>query len=412
MKALVLAERLRKGGVAYNPLSKDFMQNPYPTYEVLRKNSPIHRSFLTDTWIVTRFADVEAILRDHERFSNDPRLRRHKGSSRALPPGPDDYSILLVDPPQHTRLRRIVNRGFTRNAIEARKPVICEAVTRLLDEIPSLQKFDFIKAIAHPLPLIVITEMLGIPACDRKKFGLWSKQRARLLELTVSASERELGLAAGNAMAEYFTALAEKRRVAPKDDITSLLVQENEGEENFSHEEAIDMLAVLLVAGNETTANLIGNGMLALLNNPSQVERLRQDPDAINGAVNEMLRYDGPVQSDFRVARTDCDISGTTIRKGDGVILLIGAANRDPEAFERADEFDIARGGPSHLAFGRGIHHCIGAVLAKLQAKIVIEMVLKRFKVLELIDRHPRFQNTTVLRGLKSLEMRAIKSTE
>ncbi len=411
INALALAERIRMGGIAYNPLSKDVIQDPYSTFTVLREQSPVHRSFLTGCWIISRYDDVEAVLKNHEKFSNNPKLRRNRWE-RILPPGPDDYSTLLVDPPHHTWLRKIVNRGFTYQAIMEQEPMIRNVLDSLIDNISDTEGFDFMKEVAKPLPMIVVTRMLGIPDEDQKKFGRWSRDRAQLLELTVTREEREQGVMAGKAMAGYFKLLCEKRRIQPTDDITSLLVHESEDGKSLSSKEAVDMLTVLFVAGQETTANLIGNGMLALLKRPDQVALLRQNPDdfsMIQKAVREMLRYDGPVQGDFRIACVDSRLGGVSIRKGDGLILLIGAANRDPEAFERAEEFDITRKGPNHLGFGRGIHHCVGAGLAQLQTQIVLEKLLKRFKVLELIDKKPRFQSRTIVRGLESLHLRAVK---
>ena len=405
IQSLVVAERIRSGA-AYDPLSRRVTQNPYPTYGALRTHSPVHLSLLMDVWVLTRYTDIHRVLADTQRFSNNPHMRSKKRRRpAALPPGPDDYSGLLVDPPHHTRLRKVVNKGFTRQAVQALEPRVRAHMTRLLDEIQNPASFDFIQAVAQRLPMILITEVLGIPAKDRPKFEVWSKQRARLLELTVSRADREVAMKAIQGMSEYFRPLVKSRRTQPREDLISLLAQDGEEDEYLTRDEAVDMLAVLLVAGNETTANLIGNGMLALLQHEDQLERLREDKSAIGAAVEEMLRYDGPVQVDFRIAREDCEIGGTPIRQGEGLILLLGAANRDPEVFERAEEFDITRGGPSHLAFGRGIHHCVGAPLARLQACMAIEMILDRFEMIRLLEDQPKFRNNAVMRGLKSLEI-------
>ena len=208
-------------------------------------------------------------------------------------------------------------------------------------------------------------------------------------------------------MDEIFAPIMEARRAEPRDDIISVLARGNKRGERMTPEEALDMLRVLLVAGNETTANLIGNGMLALLKHPAQLERLREEPGEIDSAVEEMLRFDSPVQCDFRVAVKHCEIGQAPIRPGDRLILLIGAANRDPEVFERADEFDIGRRGTRHLAFGEGIHHCIGAQLARLQARIAIGMLLERFTSMRTLGGEPRFRSSSVLRGLESLQVSA-----
>ena len=249
--------------------------------------------------------------------------------------------------------------------------------------------------------------MLGVPSESLRRFEVWSKQRARLLELTVTARERASARAAGRAMDEIFAPILEARRADPRDDIISVLARGNDRGERMTPEEALDMLRVLLVAGNETTANLIGNGMLALLTHPAQLERLREEPGEIDSAVEEMLRFDGPVQCDFRVAVEHCEIGDVPIRPGDSLILLLGAANRDPEVFERADEFDIGRRGTRHLALGQGIHHCIGAQSARLQARIAIGMLLERFTSMRTLGGAPRFRSNSVMRGLESLHVSA-----
>ena len=368
----------------------------------------MHRSLLTHAWVLTRYADVDAVLRDHRRFSNDPRRREaaHRGIG-ALPAGPDDYSRLLVDPPEHTRLRRLVNEAFTPLAIEALEPRIRTITAELLERVATPASFDFVRDVAQPLPLRVITWMLGVPPESLRRFAVWSKQRARLLELTVTARERAGARAAGRAMDEIFAPIMKARRAEPRDDIISVLARGNEHGERMTPEEALDMLRVLLVAGNETTANLIGNGILALLTHPAQLERLREEPGEIDSAVEEMLRFDSPVQCDFRVAVEHCEIGEVPIRPGDSLILLIGAANRDPEVFERADEFDIGRRETRHLAFGQGIHHCIGAQLARLQARIAIGMLLERFTAMRTLGGEPRFRSNAVMRGLESLHVSA-----
>ena len=405
--ALVLTERIRHR-VAYNPFADAITQDPYPTYAALRARNPVHRSLLTHAWVLTRYADVDAVLRDHRRFSNDPRRREaaHRGIG-ALPAGPDDYSRLLVDPPEHTRLQRLVKEAFTPRAVEALEPRIRTITAELLERVATPASFDLVRDVAQPLPLRVITGMLGVPPESLRGFEVWSKQRARLLELTVTARERAGARAAGRAMDEIFAPIMEARRAEPRDDIISVLARGNERGERMTPEEALDMLRVLLVAGNETTANLIGNGMLALLTHPAQLERLRGEPWKIDSAVEEMLRFDGPVQCDFRVAVEHCEIGEVPIRPGDSLILLIGAANRDPEVFERADEFDIGRRGTRHLAFGRGIHQCIGAQLGRLQARIAIGMLLERFTSMRTLGGEPRFRSNSVMRGLESLQVSA-----
>ena len=405
----VLVRERWQSGVAYNPLSGRMAQDPYPEYAKLRERDPVHRSRLANAWVFTRYADVDAILRDHRNFSSDPRKRELSKRQRAALPSPDDYTMLFLDPPDHTRLRSLVNKAFTRRAINALEPNVRALLQGLLDGVGDpASGFDLMEAVAHPLPVIVIAEMLGVPPEDRARFRVWSNQRARLLEPTISQKEREVAAEAAKALDEYFTPVVETRRAAPQEDIISALAQAEEAGDTLTEREMLTMLRLLLVAGNETTTNLIGNGMLALLRHPDQFERLRADPDLIPVAVEELLRFDSPVQTDFRGALRDCEVNGFPVRQGQGVITLLGAANRDPAAFEHPDRLDVGRAGGNHLSFGRGIHHCLGAPLARLEGRIVLETLLERFSSMRLLSERPAFRNSVVLRGLRSLPVAAV----
>ena len=259
-----------------------------------------------------------------------------------------------------------------------------------------------VESFAYPLPVIVIAEMLGVPAEDRDRFKLWSNDIALTVEPTVNDEQTERIKSSSEELIEYFDSIIELRRTDPQDDlITALIAAEEEGD-RLSHEELIAMLLLLLVAGNETTRNLIGNGMLALLKNPDQLQRLRDDPDLMDNAVNELLRYDSPVQLDGRMAIEDMEIRGKRIRPGQRVICLLGAANRDPSVFTDPDTLDIARQEKSHMSFGRGIHHCLGAPLALLEGRIAFASLLERFSAIQLL-REPEYRDQVVLRGVREL---------
>ena len=408
-EALLLRERW-ESGVAYNPLSARTAQDPYPAYAALRARAPVHRSRLLNAWVFTRHADVNAVLRDHRRFGNDPRKGTLSARQLAILPPPDEYTMLLLDPPDHTRLRALVRKAFTPRAVHALEPRIRSIMRTLLDEIDDPATFDLMAALAWPLPVMVIAEMLGIPADDRAQFRIWSAQRARLLEPTLGGRERRAGEAASRAFDAYFRPIIAERRAEPRDDIVSALVRAQDEGTQLNERETLNMLRLLLVAGNETTANLIGNGVLALLRHPEQLERLREDPGMIPGAVEELLRFDTPAQADFRRVLTDCEVAGYPLRKRDNVVLLLGAANRDPEVFEHPDRLDVGRGQRSHLSFGSGIHHCLGAPLARLEGRIVLEMLLERFRSMSLLGDRPRFRRGIVLRGLRSLPVRCVRA--
>ena len=407
--ALLLRERW-ESGVAYNPLSARTAQDPYAAYAALRARAPVHRSRLLKAWVFTRHADVKAILRDHRRFGNDPRKGTLSSRQLAILPPPDEYTMLLLDPPDHTRLRTLVRKAFTPRAVHALESRIRSITRTLLDEIDDPAAFDLMPALAWPLPVMVIAEMLGIAADERAQFRIWSGQRARLLEPTIGRRERKAGEAASRAFDAYFRPIIAERRAEPRDDIVSALVRAQDEGTHLNERETLNMLRLLLVAGNETTANLIGNGVLALLRHPEQLERLREDPSLIPGAVEELLRFDTPAQADFRRVLVDCEVAGHPLRKRDNVVLLLGAANRDPEVFEHPDRLDVGRGQRSHLSFGSGIHHCLGAPLARLEGRIVLEMLLERFRSMRLLGDRPRFRRGIVLRGLRSLPVRCVRA--
>ena len=406
----MLARERWQSGVAYNPLSAQTAQDPYPVYAALRERDPVHRSRLMNSWLFSRHADIDLILRDHQRFGNDPRKGNLSRRQRANLPPEDEFTMLFLDPPDHKRLRALVNKAFTPKVVNALEPHIRSLLQGLLDDIDDPAGFDLMKAVAQPLPVIVIAEMLGIPAEDRAQFKTWSDQRARTLEPVIDAQEREASEAAARALDAYFRPIIKERREAPKDDIVSALAQAEEEGDRLTEREMLNMLRLLLIAGNETTTNLIGNGFLALLRHPEQLQRLRDDPSLIPSAVDELLRFDSPVQTDFRRVLTDCEVNGFPLKQRDNIVVLLGAANRDPDVFEDPDALDVGRGDRSHLSFGRGIHHCIGAPLARLEGRVVLEMLLERFSRIDLRDGPPRFRNSIVLRGLESLPVRCVEA--
>ena len=409
VEILLLPERWRNG-FAYNPLAPRTAQNPYAAYAELRARAPVHRSRLLQGWVFTRHADVNAILRDHRRFGTDPRKGTIPALRRAMLPPPEEYTMLMLDPPDHTRLRALVNKAFTPRAVAALEPRIRGNLAALLDDIADPAAFDLMESVARPLPVIVIAEMLGVPPEDKAMFRSWSAKRARLLEPTIGIREWRGGKAAGKAFDAYFRRIIRERRASPRDDIVSALLRAQDEDARLSDRETLNMLRLLLAAGNETTVNLIGNGILALLQHPDQLERLRDDPGLIPGAVEELLRFDSPVQADFRRVLVDCEVDGHALRQRENVVLLLGAANRDPEVFEDPDRLDVGRHARQHLSFGRGIHHCLGAPLARLEGRIALEMLLERFRSMKLTGDRPRFRPGVVLRGLESLPVRCVRA--
>jgi pimeloyl-[acyl-carrier protein] synthase len=394
-------------GVTYYPLAPRVYRNPYPSYAKLRAQDPVHWNFLSRSWVFSRYRDIDAILRDHSRFSNDSRYRQDVSQAQAAASTPGGPSILFLDPPDHTRLRALVQQAFTPRAIEALTPRIRQIAANLLERVADSTSFEVMETLARPLPMIVMAELLGVPTRDLTQFQTWSHLRARLIEPTITARERQLAAQAGDELDAYFLGLIEQRRLEPQDDLISALVAAEASGDQLSHDELLVMLRLLLIAGNETTTNLIGNGLLALLRHPEQWHMLRSDPGLIAGAIDELLRYDSPVQVLGRTATQDLEVGGRPIRKGQGIVLLLGSANRDPEVFDHPDHLDVRRQGPSILGFGRGIHHCLGAPLARLEARITFETLLQRFAEMHLRTPDPPFRDNIVLRGLEVLPVGA-----
>jgi cytochrome P450 len=394
-------------GVTYYPLAPRVYRNPYPTYAKLRAQDPVHWNFLGRSWVISRYRDIDAILRDHIRFSNDSRHRQGVSQAQVAASNPGGPSLLFLDPPDHTRLRALVQQAFTPRALEALTPRIRQIAANLLDQIADPTAFEVMETLARPLPMIVMAELLGVPTQDLAQFQRWSRQRARVIEPNMTARERQLATQAAYELDAYFLSLIEQRRAKPRDDLISGLVAAESAGDQLSHDELQVMLRLLLIAGNETTTNLIGNGLLALLRHPDQLQMLRADSSLVAGAVDELLRYDSPAQVVARTALQDMEIEGRPIRKGQGIVLLLGSANRDPEVFDHPDRLDVKRHGPSILGFGRGIHHCLGAPLARLEARITFETLLERFAEMRLLTADPPFRDNIVLRGLGVLPVGA-----
>ena len=401
--AASLAERALRGA-SYNPLSERTIQNPYPVYAALRKRSPVHRSSILGSWLISRYDDVLAVARDHERFSNDPRWRNATAS--VLPPAPDDYSILLVDPPEHTRLRKVAAQAFTKPKLMALAPHIEALAEEIVGRAARRGYVEWMSEVAQPMAMRVMLRMLAIAEEEEALWQRWSAERARLLEMIATRAERKTAHITGESITGYFRERLAERAGSERGDAVTALAREAARGELINTTEAADMLGVIMIAGNETTANLIGNGLWAFMRHPGQMERLREEPERAREAINEVLRYDSPVQTDFRIAKSEAEIGGKTIRTGEGVILLTGSANRDEAAFSEPDRLDITRKGPKHAAFGHGVHQCIGAELARMETSAVIAAAAAQVERVSLAGPSPRYRRSTVVRGLERLEVR------
>ena len=399
-----LAQERRRYGVAWWPLTPDYLADPYPAYRRLREIDPYHPSLVTGQLVVSRYEDVDRILRDHKRFGNDftkggtPRQMKTRSKLQK--------SMLSLDPPDHTRLRGLVSRAFTPRSVAEMEGFVRDTAHDLLDAVADRSECDLMPSFAVPLPTLVIARMIGVPSDDLPRFKVWSDRFARVLEPIISEREQQQIFRTEREFADYFAEIIDERRKEPRDDLVTRLVQAEDEGDRLTSDETKVMLRLLLVAGNETTTNLIGNGMLALLRHPDQLAALREQPGRIPAAVEELLRYDSPVQVDARTVAQDMEIGGRPVKAGSRLALLIGGANHDPEHFERPDELDVTRPDAGNISFGRGIHHCLGAALARLEGRVAFETLLERFADIRLVGPPPEFRRTIVLRGLKHLQVR------
>lgn len=402
-------------------LDAAFLRNPYPTYRALREAGRVHWSeaFFGGAWLLTHHDDIDRVLRD-ERFSaqrtggwvlHDEAAQCDEAARRELSRFQQVFSraLLFLDAPDHTRVRRVLEPGFKPAALRALAPVIERCVTELLDAIDPTQPFDFIASFARPLPALVIAASMGIDKAAEADFVAWSDDLAGFIgapqptpELARRAQRSLL------AMSAYFEGLlARRRNAAPVDDWLGRLVQAEADGQIRTETELLAQCAMLLFAGHETTRHLLGNGLQALLTHPAQWERLCREPELLPAAVRELLRFESPVQYTGRRVTTDIPLHGQTLRRGDLVVALIGAANRDPLRYTAPDTLDIARREGAALSFGRGAHVCIGAALTQMEAEIALRQITWRWPRLQLVDPVPDWNGNAVYRGVSTLRVQS-----
>jgi cytochrome P450 len=398
--------------IAYNPFDPEFRVNPYPVLKRLREQAPVYRSPLGFI-ALSRYEDCVAMLRSPHASSDS---RKTPGwRDRVIAEGFDPDKLLaesnppflFLDPPDHTRLRGLVSKAFTPRVVEGLRPRIEEIVEELLDAAEERGRFDAIEDFAYPLPVRIISEMLGVPPEDEAKFRGWSAELARSLDpdFALPPEVIQRRQQAGEALAAFMGDLIARRRVEPRDDLVSGLIAAEEEGHKLTEAELVTTCILLLIAGHETTVNLIGNGINALLRNRDQFELLRAEPSLIKSAVEELLRYDAPVQLTGRDALVDIELSDTTVRAGEMCVLLLSGANRDPAQFSDPDRLDIRREDNRHLAFGMGIHFCLGAPLARVEGQAAIGELVRRFPAARIADDTPRYKENITLRGLAALNI-------
>ena len=392
----------------FNPLAPEFIRNPYPHYERMRSSDPVH---LTQhgMYVASRHSDVTVVLRD-KRFGKDyaDRMQRRYGPDIMKEPLFRNFALTMLqqDPPDHTRLRGLVVKAFTARRVEDMRPRIQGIVDENLDRIIPQGKMDLIEDFAYRLPVTVICDMLGIPQEHREMFYTGARNSGRILEpVPMTPEEIKQGNASQALIKMYFDQLFDLRRKDPGDDLTTQLLHAEEDGSKLSNEELYANIILLFGAGHETTVNLIGNGLLALYRNPDQLELLKARPELITNAVEEFLRYDSSVQMTGRTALEDVELGGRHIPKGESVLCLLGSANHDPAVYpDHPERLDIARPNVKPLSFGGGIHFCLGAQLARIEAEVAINTLLRRIPNLRLDDaENAEWRPSFVLRGLLRL---------
>ena len=392
----------------FNPFEPGFFEDPYRQYALLREHDPVHRSPL-EVWVLFRYDDIVRTLRDASlsvQIDNaTPTARMQMFAEQA--PGERErgaHSILNVDPPDHTRLRRLVSKAFTPKMVNELRPRIQELVDRALEAMAARGHADVIGDLAFPLPFTVISEMLGMPDGNRDEVRGWSHTLTKTLDPILTPEEVQAALVAADNMQAHVQDVLAWKRDHPADDLlTGLLAAEDEGD-RLTELELLDQVLLLYVAGHETTVNLIGNATLALLGHPDELARLRSDPELDAGAVEELLRYDSPVQFSRRITTADLDVNGTTVPSGTFMLTCLGSANHDEARWgPTAGDLDLTRADAGqHMSFGNGIHHCLGSSLARTEAQVAIGTLVRRFPGLQLAG-EPERNGRVVLRGLESL---------
>ncbi|MGH2719287.1 MAG: cytochrome P450 [Actinomycetota bacterium] len=397
----------------FNPLDPATHADPYPSYRQLRELSPIHHSPL-GILVLSRFADIDAVLRD-PRFGH---TMADEVQMLKVMQGPGGVTVaefsrwmLMLDPPDHTRLRGLVQKAFTPRAIEALRPritaLVDQFVSGFLSRLESEGQADIVDELALALPVAVITEMLGLHIEDEPRTREWAEAIAQALDPIISEEQARRSDEAVVGMTEYITSEIERRRRSPGNDLLTKLIEAEDAGGRLSEQELISNVILLFGAGHETTRNLISNGMLALIRNPEVLAQLRSDPSLIRNAVEELLRYDSPVQLVGRVAKSEIEVAGVPFPTGMAVACIVASGNRDPAQYRDPDRLDILRPDIKVLSFGGGIHFCLGAMLARIEGALAINTLLARAPALALVDEKPQWRPHITLRGLAKLPVRA-----
>jgi cytochrome P450 len=377
-----------------------FRADPYPLFDILRANAPVFYWEEWGIWFLTRYEDCNNLLRDNRLGRGE--MLSFPDAEKALWEMMSEW-MLTQDPPDHTRLRGLVHKAFTPRIVEQMRENIQVITNGLLDKVQANGRMDLIADLAYPLPVTVIARMFDVPEQDYALFHGWSNALGRTLDYTDDSTIYENGAKAAEEFIAYLQELVAERRANPGKDLLSALIQAREAGDSLTESELYATCTLLLTAGHETTINLIGNGTLALLRNPEQLAQLRENPGLMKTAVEELLRYDSPVQATGRVVYEDVEVGGLTLKPRAQVNFMLGAANHDPARFDNPHQLDLSRQPNPHLAFGSGIHYCLGAPLARLEGQIAFATLLERMPDLRLEIDEPKYRDNFILRGLEAL---------
>jgi len=398
--------------MGFAPNDLGFIADPYPVYAELRERAPVVLDRATNHWLVSRYEDVNTLLRDR-RFG---RTYHHLATDDEMgrPSAPEWHApfwhlvrsgILDMEPPDHTRVRRLVAKAFTPRMAEALRPHVQRLMDENVDTVAGAGEIDLIPSIAEPLPVAVIAQLLGIPDEDRHLLRPWSADICRMYELAPTEEDARIAIRACVEFSDYLRQLSRARRAEPREDLISGLAQVVDEGERLTEDELIGTCVLLLNAGHEATVNVTGNGWWSLFRHPDQLRRLRSEPSLVPRAIEELMRFDTPLQMFERWVLEDVEICGVEVPKGAELGLLFGSANHDPAVFERPDELDLGRDPNPHLAFGAGVHFCLGAPLARIELETSFATLLRRFPRMELVE-EPAWKPNYIIRGLEALRVR------
>ena len=386
----------------FDPFDPDFLDDPYPVYRRLRESDPVHWSHF-GVWLVTRYADAASMLRDARFGHPDHKAIAFASGDSSVAALLRANMLMFKNPPDHTRLRRLVEQVFTPRLVAGLRPFVQRLADRLLDDVEGARQMDIVHGFAVPLPVGVIAEVFGLPAADAQACHEWTRHMIGPLALGGTPEAGASRRMAGERMVAYFSGILDQRRRAPGRDLIRSLIQLQVAGAEVEDDELLATCVLLFGAGHETTVRLIGNGILTLLRHPDELRRLRERPSLLTQAIDELLRYESPVQMIGRTAQEDVTLSGRCIRAGQAVYAVVGAANRDPAQFADPDRFDLGRVNNRHLSFGSGIHACLGQGLARLEAEVAIGALIRRMPGLELATVQPEWRREPGIRALMSL---------